>query len=116
MKRDMDIVRKVLLTVEDGNGGASFDGYADDSIKYHKALVIEAGLAEGSILKGDTGNHEIPVEVVLRKLTWAGHDFVDAIASESNWTKVKTFLLEGGKQITIETVKAAVIHLFGFVH
>lgn len=116
MKRDMDIVRKVLIAVESDNANAAIDGYADDAIKYHKALVIEAGLAEGSILKGNIGNHGIPVEVVLRKLTWAGHDFVDAISPESNWVKVKTFLIDSGKQITIETVKAAVIHLFGFGH
>lgn len=114
MKRDMELVRKVLIAVENGQTNAPIDGYDEDTIKYHKALVIEAGLAEGSTLKSGTGNREIPAAVMLIKLTWAGHDFVDAIASESNWTKVKAFLLEAGKQVTIETVKAAVVHLFGF--
>ncbi|PPT33861.1 hypothetical protein XarjCFBP7653_21095 [Xanthomonas arboricola] len=114
MKRDMELVRQILLAVESGQAKSAFDGYDDDSIKYHKALVIEAGLAEGSVLKSGTGNREIPANVVLKKLTWAGHDFIDAISSESNWKKVKFFLQDGGKQLTIETVKAAVVHLFGF--
>ena len=114
MKRDMELVRKVLLAVESGQANHAIDGYDDDTIKYHKALVIQAGLAEGSVLKSGTGNREIPASVMLKKLTWAGHDFIDAIASDSNWAKVKDFLQDAGKQLTIETVKAAVVHLFGF--
>lgn len=111
MKRDMELVRKILLAVENSQTDTLIDGYDDDTIKYHKALVIEKGLADGSVLKSNT---EIPAAVGLVKLTWSGHDFVDAIASESNWAKVKVFLKDGGKQLTIETVKAAVIHLFCF--
>lgn len=113
MKRDMELVRKLLLAVESGQMNFVIDGYNNDTVKYHKALVIDAGLAEGSVLKSGMGNREIPVNVMLTKLTWAGHDFIDAIASDSNWAKVKEFLQDAGKQLTIETIKAAVIHLFG---
>lgn len=114
MKRDMELIRKVLLAAESGQANSSIDGYDEDTIKYHKALVIEAGLAEGSVLKSGAGNREIPAAVMIKKLTWAGHDFIDAIALDSNWTKVKDFLQDAGKQLTIDTVKAAVTHLFGF--
>jgi hypothetical protein len=44
---------------------------------------------------------------------WAGHDFIDAIESDSNWEKVKAFLKETGMQLTIETIKYAIGKLFG---
>lgn len=111
MKRDMELIRKVLLAVESGTSDPAIKGYSDDEVKYHQALAIEVGLVEGRPLRGETG---VPVAVMIKKLTWAGHDFVDAIAQETNWNKVKEFLKDAGKQITIDTVKAAVVHLFRF--
>lgn len=114
MKRDMDLIRKILLAVEADQQNSPIDGYEEDTVKYHKALAIEAELVEGSLVKSGSGNREIPAAVMLKKLTWSGHDFIDAIGSESNWVKVKSYLQDSGKQITIETVKAAVVYLLGF--
>lgn len=111
MKRDMELIRKILLAVQDGQPNKPIEGFTNDEVNYHRALVIDAGFIEGAVLKG---NKEIPVSVNLNKLTWAGHDFIDAIASESNWQQVKDFLKDAGKQITIETVKVAVSQIFGF--
>ncbi len=66
MKRDIELVRKILLAVENSQTDTLIDGYDDDTIKYHKALVIEKGLADGSVLKSNT---EIPAAVGLVKLT-----------------------------------------------
>lgn len=114
MKRDMELIRKILLAVQDGNPNSPIEGYSEDELKYHRALAIEADLVEGSTLKDGTKLTEVPAAVVVKKLTWAGHDFIDAIASDSNWQKVKDFLKDAGKQITLDTVKVAVAHLFGF--
>lgn len=114
MRRDMNLVRKVLLAVEAGRQNDPIEGFSEDEIKYHKKLVIDAGLAEGKPIKDSTKPTDIPAAVMIRTLTWAGHDFVDAIADDSKWAKVKGFLTDAGKQVTIETVKAAVTQLFGF--
>lgn len=114
MRRNMDLVRKVLLAVEAGKQHDHVDGFSEDEVKYHKKLVIDAGLADGKSLRDSTGATEIPLAVQIQSLTWAGHDFVDAIGDESRWGKVKAFLTEAGKQVTIETVKVAVSQLFGF--
>lgn len=114
MKRDMELIRKVLLSLESGQANAAIDGYDNDTSMYHKALVIETGLAEGSVAKSGTGNLEVPAAVLLNKLTWGGHDFINAISSGSNWAKVKDFLQKAGKQLTIETIKEATRQPFGF--
>ncbi len=40
MVRDMDLVRKILLNVEAGNLHAGVEGFADDAVNFHKALVV----------------------------------------------------------------------------
>lgn len=75
--------------------------------------MIEAGLSEGTKIGTIQSDSGAPVAVKLAKLTWAGHDFIDAIASEAHWPEVKDFLQDGGKQITVETVRIAADQLFG---
>lgn len=46
MKRDMDLVRLLILEVE-GEEEVNLSGYTDEQKLYHKYLLIDAGLAEG---------------------------------------------------------------------
>ena len=59
------------------------------AVRYHRGLAIEAGLLRGKALRDSTKATEIPAAVVVQDLTWEGHDFLDAIASDSNWARVK---------------------------
>jgi|SRR6185437_3935760 len=106
MKRDMELVRKILFALESGQQNAAFAGYDDDTVKYHKALVIEAGLTEGSSLKSGTGNREVPAAVMLTKLTWAGHEFLDTIRNDTVWAKTKQTFASKGLDMTLELVKS----------
>ena len=114
MKRDMDLIRKILLIVEESKSSNVIEGYTQDEIKYHQSLIIEADLAKGRVLPDFSSPTNIPAVVNISGLTWKGHDFIEAISSDTNWQKVKDFLKDAGKQITIETIKAATISLFGF--
>jgi hypothetical protein len=116
MVRDMELVRKILLKIESDELSGGVEGYTDDAVNYHKALLVERGLIEGSSLYA-TGKHSslnIPTNVFVKQLTWEGHDFIDGIRADTKWSKVKAFLTDAGKDITIETIKYAVKHLFGF--
>jgi len=75
-------------------------------------LLIEANLVEGLIKQDNRTSTEIPAAVYIKKITWEGHDFIDAIQDSNRWSKVKIYLKESGKIITIETIKNAVKHLF----
>jgi DNA-binding transcriptional ArsR family regulator len=85
-KRDMDLVRKVLLFVEDLEAGVyahleediAGEDFSEDVVSYHITLLTEAGLIEGSEQRG-----------TVRGLTWAGHDFVDSVRDPETWAKVK---------------------------
>jgi hypothetical protein len=115
MQRDMELIRKIMLSVEGGDLQGNVNGYDNNALNYHKALLIEAKLVEGkaayslSLLPND-----IPQGVIIKRITWEGHDFIDAIRSDTKWTKIKGFLASAGKDLTIETIKVAAKELFGF--
>jgi hypothetical protein len=117
MVRDMDLVRKILLNVEAGNLNAGVEGYTDDAVNFHKALLIKKDLVEGApnYPTGKDSRPDIPDLVMISRLTWDGHDFIQGIATDTKWSRVKTFLAESGKDLTIETIKWGVLQLFGAV-
>jgi len=116
MVRDMELIRKIMLKLESGELYGGVEGYTDDTVNYHKGLLVERGLVEGSLLyaTGKDSSANIPTNVFIKKLTWEGHDFIDGIRADTKWKTVKTFLTDAGKDITIETIGYAVKHLFGF--
>lgn len=78
MKRDEELMREILTRYRDGDAGDTIPGYADASIRHHKGLLIETGLATGSIKKDYTRPVAIPLSVVLTGVTTKGHDFLEA--------------------------------------
>jgi hypothetical protein len=90
MKRDMDLIRKMLLVVEKHPSGFApdieIDGYTQEQIGYHATLLGEAGLAE--IINQTTMGDKTPHSKVIR-LTWAGHEFLDAARDNTTWNQAK---------------------------
>jgi len=88
MKRDFELIRDLLLDIEGEKVDLSL--FTEDQILYHKALLLEAGLAEGpKPLYSSREFSEIPVKVLIKKFTWDGHDFLDGIRDQDRWQKVK---------------------------
>lgn len=88
MKRDMDLIREIMLAVEDGvltfgdeTGGERFSS-PRDAVLGHLHLMQQAGLieVESQLLDG---------EYDLRGLTWEGHDFLDAVRDPEVWKRTK---------------------------
>ena len=78
MRRDMDLVREIMLTVADSSGvvdgRALMDGQHDlQDIGYHVEMMEEAGLVEATVQKEWSGSY---VFVRVGPLTWEGNDFL----------------------------------------
>ena len=91
MKRDMDLVRKILLQCEKQESGfppekLEIEGYSDAQIGYHVHLMGEAGLLH--IVDRTHMQSEAP-EAIPLGMTWEGHEFLDAARSETVWEKAK---------------------------
>jgi len=95
MKRDMDLVRKILLEVESRpNSGrhnaVQIEGYDKEIIVYHINLLAEAGLLHLY------GSEELYIPGAVTHLTWEGHEFLDASRTPMIWDEVKAEVAEKG--------------------
>ncbi len=83
MKRDMDLVRKLLLNLE-GEENIDLSSSSDEQKLYHTALLIDAELVFGAIARGGQG--QISAAKAFN-LTWKGHEFIDAARDEKSWSR-----------------------------
>ena len=107
MKRDMDLIRKILLVAEsDVHGFATekaieIDGYTQEEIGYHVYLLGEAGLAK--VIDMTFDQSASPSARVLN-LTWEGHEFLDSSRENHIWNQAKDAIGKlGGASIQIWT-------------
>lgn len=89
MKRDLNLIRSIILAVEDLETGTALttvtiEGYTEEQIGYHSYLIIDSGLAEG--FNAGTVTSTSPCWQI-GNLTSAGHDFADLAHNEGNWKK-----------------------------
>jgi hypothetical protein len=103
MKREMDLVRKIIFALEERPSGfapsdLTITGYIEEQIGYHVHLMIQAGLLEGA--DATTSEDKSP-QAMATCLTWAGHEFADAARDESRWSKAMAIVKEKGGSVTI---------------
>lgn len=105
MQRDMDLVRRILIGLENGSVGPDpnnvpIDGYAQDQIGYHVFIMMEAGLVHGEMV-ASPGCGQLP-QASPYSLTWNGHEFLDSAREESRWNQARQLLNKvGGASIQI---------------
>ena len=86
MKRDMNLVRQLLMEIEQESQWPH--GHCitteDTSKSYHLHLLIQSGLVEGkeSLVMG-----EEPPQFLISGLTWQGHEFLSASADQGRWSQ-----------------------------
>ena len=107
MKRDMDLIRLILLRIEEQyRSTAIYDlsvvGYDKETIAYHCKILHEAGLIAD--YKAQYGDNQLQ-HFGISGLTWAGHDYLDKIRDDSIWRKTKDAIAKKGLPLILETVK-----------
>lgn len=104
MKRDMDLVRDILLRVEqDGDAPVDgFPGHSEDDVLEHIELVVEAKLLAGEVVRTMGGGGMALIE----RLTWDGHDYLDEVRDATVWAKTKKMIAEKGGGASFAIVKA----------
>lgn len=105
MKRDMKLIREILLAVEDYDGWGYqqvkvVPGYSEDEVAYHVRLMIEAKL-----LTGKASNSSQRPTVYIGRMTWQGHDFLDAARNATLFNKVVDEAKNKGIGLTLDLLK-----------
>jgi hypothetical protein len=104
MKRDMDLIRTILLEVEKspspGGCQIKLPEHSREELYYNAQQAQDAGLIEAKFSSDGTAFH------VLR-LTYAGHEFLDAARNDTLWAKAKEIVIKNTGTLTVEGVKIA---------
>jgi DNA-binding transcriptional ArsR family regulator len=108
MKRDMDLIRKILRKVRDHedpyglDGIPEIEGYSEKEISYHIGILNDAGLITANPL-GEMG---VEFENYFSiNLTWQGQDFIDAAEDDTIWKKAKNTVIKPGASFTFDILK-----------
>lgn len=105
MKRDMDLIRKILLKIEESNGMFFVQGDPDNEDYerhcYHIELLKEAGFLKANITKADGG---IYYSCSVTRLTWEGHEFLDNIRDNKVWEEVKNKISKASESVSLSII------------
>ena len=103
MIRDMELVRHLMLEVESQDSNFTCTplqklGYTENQIDYHLKLLVEEKLIDGEIhyFMG-TRNPTI----IIEKLSWSGHEFLDNARNESVWKETMKTVKEKGGSVAV---------------
>lgn len=113
MKRDLDLIRNILLAIEEDETG-KLDLYeladtlhvAPEQLYYHLELLRDAKfiIVHGGVVPftPTTRKHD-PYKI--SRMTFAGCDYLDSIKSDTVWNQVKNRLKHVGGAASFEVVK-----------
>jgi hypothetical protein len=99
MKRDMDLIRELLLKLEaldippgtltplSPHGPAlAIEGFTGDDIGHHLRMMVSGGFIETGSSRpfGPEGS------LMFHAISWQGHDFLDSVRDPKIWEKTKS--------------------------
>lgn len=108
MKRDMELIRKILFKIEDtvdnvAKYNLEIEGYSMDQVAYHCSILYEGGYIYA--YEAQYGGNVI-YSFGVGRLTWEGHDFLDKIREDTIWKKTKETISYKGLPFAFDIVKS----------
>ena len=108
MKRNLDLIREIMLWIEEhGREGRSYpstvikiEGFNSLEIDFHLRLLQQAGFVN---IPTDTVKRPLRYEH-FNNLTMKGFDYLDSVRDNSVWLKVKEKLAKVGGSVAIELI------------
>ena len=114
MKRDMDLIRALLLQFEKATDQVdatrlTIPNFSRDEIIYHTQLLSEAGLIRAHLYADDSSY--LPQIAQVDRLTWEGHEFLDAARDDSTWQKAKETVLSKLGTVSLAVFQSLLISI-----
>ena len=111
MRRDLDLVRDILIQVGEADGPVDYEelgnGRPAALVAYHCVLMAQRGLLDLGLVRLDSGGDYVILQV--NGLTWDGEDYLAAIADPGVWKKAKAEAAKVAKSVTFEVLKTAAV-------
>ena len=116
MKRDLELIRLLLLWINDNCDGVHtysarqirLDGHSLAEINFNLRLMTDASLITLDPSPRANPNAKI---IQFSRLTNDGFDFLESIRETSVWNKVKSKVEELGSSCTLAVIKELAIHI-----
>lgn len=108
VKRDWDLIRKILISVEalpDFNSTLrpeDLEGFQKSEVSYHIQMMQQAGILRAIC----TDYMSEGTYCIAQQLTWEGHELLSKIRDQSAWNKVKGAIRTKGFDLSYEALKA----------
>ena len=114
MKRDMDLIRKILINLENQEGpirASQLDipETNKEDVIYHAVLMNDAGLIKGKDFTAD--NYPRVLDVFIERITWEGYDFLDSARNEKIWKEVVKTVGDKVGTVAFEVFKALLVEV-----
>lgn len=97
MKRDMELVRKLLLLIEENDDSKELEIPNDwnrELVAYHLKILDQAGYVINNTKWADNK----PLWIYA-SLTWDGHEYIDSIKNDKVWSKLKEGIKNKGLEL-----------------
>jgi len=110
MKRNFDLIRKIMLEMEELPpdrylNSKDVKGYDNEEVYYQMALMEDARL----LVLNNVSSLQDRQSFGMR-LTWEGHEFLDAARNDTIWEKATSTALEKAGSLTFDIVKSLLAH------
>lgn len=111
MVRNWEIIREILLKLEKmlPDQTLRLGDFPEEKAydySYHMELLFEAGLIYGKMLE-ECGTQAS--DFLALRLTWAGHEFLDSVRSDTVWNQTKSRFIKEGISMTFDLIKTVAI-------
>jgi Hypothetical protein (DUF2513) len=109
MKRDLDLIRTLLLEIEAHDDPTTTmtvrgDGHTEIEVQYHLKLLRDAGyIVAVDHSSGSTLDYR------PKSVTWHGHEFLDAARNDGIWRQVKVKLKDMGMDAPLSVIEKLAI-------
>ncbi|HFC6396155.1 DUF2513 domain-containing protein [Neisseria polysaccharea] len=114
MKRDWDLIRHILTELENEPNpdrwlvSTCTEGWTKEEAAYHLWLLIQGELIADKCNRDQQGNGFAYYRI---RLTWARHEFLASIRSDTAWRCIRSLLKEKAVDLSFEAIKAAALKL-----
>ena len=114
MKRDLILLRKILLFVENSDidiitiEDMIIEEYSPKEISYHVQLLIDAGYIDAKIIHTLS---QLYSDFMIKRLTMDGHDFIDSIRDDKVFKKALDKIGNSTSSLSLDIVKAVAIKI-----
>lgn len=106
MKRDLNLVRMILLDIEPSPPGQpifgfNYDNRSNAEVMEHVQLLLDANFVDGQMVPGNMGQ---PEGCVVMRMTWAGQEFLSKAKNDTVWKKVMAQAEEKGMSTSLAVI------------